>query len=131
MALQAPSMEPGLMAGAESAEAWREWQVPVPVPSLANVRMHWARRHRLIKAQRQAVAAIIRHCPVTLPCVVELVRVSPHRKLDGDNLQSAFKGIRDQVASILRADDADPGIVWHYRQETGKPQHALIRIRPA
>jgi hypothetical protein len=45
------------------------------------------------------------------------------RKLDTDNLQGAFKWIRDEVANQLvpgkqpgRADD-DPRISWEYDQE--------------
>jgi len=62
--------------------------------------------------------------PGLLPCTVHLIRIG--RKLDSDNLQGAFKYIRDAIAELLvpglatgRADD-DERITWEYAQEKGK-----------
>ena len=46
---------------------------------------------------------------------VWLVRRAP-RSLDGDNLQRAFKAVRDGVADALEMDDGDSKISWAYDQ---------------
>ncbi len=57
---------------------------------------------------------------------VLLTRVSP-RKLDSDNLQGAFKGIRDQVAEALDLDDGAEQWQWEYAQVAG-PSAIQIEI---
>ena len=105
-------------------------EIPLVLPSLANARLHWAAKARIVKNQRNAVALawvsqlrcmvrgkraeVVTH----LPCIVTLTRVSL-RELDDDNLQGAFKGVRDEVAKQLGLDDRSKLIVWHYRQERG------------
>jgi hypothetical protein len=75
--------------------------LPLRLDSAANLRERWQVRARRVASQRQFVAAYIRHQPVpALPVVVTLVRIAP-RALDGDNLQSAFKAVRDEVAKWL------------------------------
>jgi hypothetical protein len=69
--------------------------------------------------QRKAVGLIVQRIPVDPPCVVTLTRIGP-KPLDGDNLQSAFKTVRDQIASLLRVDDADPRVEWRYGQRKGE-----------
>lgn len=98
--------------------------LPMKLPSVANQRIHWATKARQVKAQRQALAnAWVMH-PDRLAwqsilashlrgpgLVVTLTRYAP-RTLDSDNLASAFKGIRDQVAKQLGVNDNDPRITW-------------------
>lgn len=50
-----------------------------------------------------------------LACVVTLIRVGKGT-LDGDNLQAAFKPLRDAIANTLELDDGDSRIEWQYRQ---------------
>ena len=93
--------------------------LPLRLPSAANLRENWRVRHRRVKAQRQLVAVYIGGKPApALPVVVTLTRVAP-RALDSDNLQSAFKGIRDEVAKWLGFPDNDPRIRWDYAQRKG------------
>ena len=93
--------------------------IPLRLPSAANLREHWSARARRVKAQRQAVAIYVLGKPrPALPVVVTLTRVAP-RALDGDNLQSAFKAPRDEVARWLGVDDADPRVTWSYAQRSG------------
>ena len=68
-----------------------------------------------------------------LPCTIKLTRVAP-RALDSDNLQGAFKNIRDYIANNLlpgqpigRADNS-PYLMWEYGQEKGKPKVYQIII---
>jgi hypothetical protein len=86
------------------------------LPSAANLREHWSKRHRRVKLQRHVVGLYLANKPrPALPVVVTLTRVAP-RALDGDNLQSAFKGIRDEVAKWIGFADNNPRIRWEYAQ---------------
>ncbi len=60
------------------------------------------------------------------PLVCTLTRIG--RKLDDDNLASAFKAVRDQVAAELGVDDGSDAVAWRYAQERGP---AGIRIEIA
>lgn len=105
--------------------------VPIRTVSEANVRSFWAARARRVKAQRWAVAALLRGFrPLpALPAVVTLKRVAPSSGLDGDNLQSALKATRDAVAEVLGVDDRDPRVVWVYEQRRGKPKEWAVEIQ--
>jgi hypothetical protein len=93
--------------------------IPMRLPSAANLREHHMVRHRRVKQQRQAVAMFIGGRPKpALPVVVTLTRVAP-RALDGDNCQSAFKAVRDEIARWLGVSDNHPGVTWEYWQRRG------------
>lgn len=62
-----------------------------------------------------------------LPCTVTLTRIAP-RDLDGDNLQSSLKAIRDGVADFLKVDDRDSRVTWAYAQERGAPKFYGVRV---
>lgn len=109
--------------------------VLMQLPSVANMRLHWAAKAKLFKAQRRAVWASLMSVDGreelwglgTGRCLrVTLTRVSP-RKLDDDNLQAAFKAVRDEVARWLGIDDGDPRVDWWYAQEKGI-SHVRIEI---
>lgn len=94
------------------------------LPSAANLREHWSERQRRVRQQREAVALVWRMSPIRSPfpewhgkLIVGLTRYG-HAKLDDDNLQGAFKAVRDEVATLLGVDDGDPRIIWRYRQKT-------------
>lgn len=112
----------------------QNWDVPVDIPSLPNLRLHWAKRARLTKAQRDAVAMFVRGLVIAPPCTVLLVRVSSRKIRDDDNLIASFKAVRDQMASLLRVDDSDPDVRWVCRQATfaqvghGKGTQPYVRI---
>ena len=67
---------------------------------------------------------------VVYPIAVSMTRIAP-RALDDDNLQTAFKSVRDGVADALGIDDRDPRVAWRYAQEKGKPPHMRIGIKTA
>lgn len=109
-----------------------------PLPSAANLREHWAAKASRVKASRLRTAAYLRtkgaaflrewrvmsgNEALRLACT--LTRIAP-RELDGDNLQGAFKGIRDQVAEECGLDDGSKRWDWRYAQGKGAP---AIRIR--
>ncbi len=63
-----------------------------------------------------------------VPTRVRLVRIGS-RRLDSDNLQSAFKSIRDAVASWLGVDDGDyANVRWSYSQRPGYVSGVKITI---
>jgi hypothetical protein len=105
-----------------------KFYLPLKLEVSLNTREHWAVKARKVKAERAAVALGFRSKPwrrqyaqaVALDSEstweITLTRLSP-RKLDGDNLQGRFKGVRDQVAYELGMDDGDPRLVWTYAQE--------------
>lgn len=98
--------------------------LPLRIESVANKREHWAKRHRRTKAHREAAIAIPTH---PLPCSVTLIRIAP-RMLDGDNLQSGFKALRDGIADRLGVKDNDPRVQWNYRQVRGDPRQYAVHI---
>lgn len=81
--------------------------------------MHWRKLAALSKAQKAMGAALGRALSKTAPKVVLMTRVAP-RDLDDDNLATAFKSIRDGLASAWGVDDSPAGpVVWRYNQERG------------
>ena len=103
--------------------------IPLKIVSVANLRMHWAAKAKLTKAHRKtaysALSAIA--APPTPPLSVVLTRVAP-KPLDGDNLQSGFKALRDGVADWLGVDDGSPLLDWQYRQRKGAPKTYSVEI---
>lgn len=55
-----------------------------------------------------------------LRLLVQWTRIAP-RSLDDDNLRSAFKPLRDELAKHAGMDDRSPRYEWQYQQERGKP----------
>jgi hypothetical protein len=92
--------------------------VPLLTISEANSRGHWSARAKRVKAQRWAMTLVLGVRPGFIPSsmVVRLTRMSA-RSLDTDNLASAFKAVRDQIAEWLGVDDGDPNVVWVYAQQ--------------
>lgn len=111
--------------------------IPMRLPSVANLREHWATKAKRVKAQRGAVALALKSRRASLTELhaelargrslsVVMVRVSP-RKLDGDNLSSAFKAVRDEVAKQLGVDDGSDQVAWACKQEKG-PELVTVHI---
>jgi hypothetical protein len=109
-----------------------EW--PMVLPSVANMREHWATKAKRVKAQRMATATVLaangaswklRHLRPKERLAVRLTRIAP-RELDDDNLVSAMKAVRDSVAAYFGLDDRSVRIRFEYAQAKGKP--ASVRI---
>jgi hypothetical protein len=105
--------------------------IPMVLPSVANLREHWAAKARRTKAQRAAVSLLVPRASPEGRVVVTLTRVAPRPIKDAhDNLRSAFKHIVDSVAERLGIDDGSPRIAWLYRQRKG-PAQVEIEIQEA
>lgn len=110
-----------------------ELYLEMETKSELNMREHWAQRNRRFKAQKEQVCWEFlrsKHGPPDLPVTVLFVRCAPRSLDKGDNLNSAFKAIRDQVAKQLGVDDADPRVSWDYDQEKAKTPAIKIKITP-
>ena len=101
--------------------------VPIRTGRGLNDREHWRTRSRRVKAEKDAVLAMLIRMPKCMRYVINLTRISPGT-LDGDNLQGALKAVRDAVAIRLGMDDASPMLTWHYAQERGKEFAVRIEI---
>ncbi len=98
------------------------------LPSLANCRMHWRAMDKLKKGQKQMVGTFLLGCKLpALPAVITLTRIGP-RKLDDDNLASAFKYVRDEVARHYGVDDGSGLYAWRYEQRVEKGYSVEIQI---
>jgi hypothetical protein len=104
------------------------FRAPIKLESLANSRLHWARKARIVAGQRAVVKLILAGEDLpALPATVTLTRVGK-RKVDDDNLAYLFKGTRDEVAAAMGVDDGSPLYRWEYRQEIGKEYGVRIEI---
>jgi len=66
--------------------------------------------------------------PITVPVPVVFTRIGV-RKLDDDNLQHAFKPVRDVVAEWLGVDDGDTELVrFSYKQRPGYSAGVEIKV---
>lgn len=102
-------------------------KVPHPLTSEGNKTDHWSMkkaRSDILKFLTKLHLNNIKE-PIQLPCSVTLTRVAP-RKLDDDNLRTAFKHVRDTIAAFIFDDwrmgrkDNDPRIKWLYAQKKGE-----------
>jgi len=100
--------------------------------SISNQRLHWAALSSQKKKQRIAVRWALAGKVVPLLdgeiAEVQLHRIG-NRQLDDDNLGTAFKSVRDEVAAALGRDDGPKApITWSYSQEQGKEYGIRIII---
>lgn len=113
-------------------------QLPLKTISLTNSRLHWRALSLFHRKQKMVIRLSLQPLLIkeqlSPPCHITLTRFS-HKKLDDDNLPSAFKAIRDEIASLLipglppgKADDS-PLISWAYEQKKG-PMAIEIDICP-
>ncbi len=95
------------------------------VVSEANLRSHWAVACRRAEVQAGALheaitAAGLSNCKPPLPLSITWTRTG-RQQLDGDNLQRAFKALRDRLAGWLQVDDGSDLVTWNYDQRRGEP----------
>ena len=109
-----------------------EVEIPIKTVSEANMREHWGVKHGRQILQSNAVAYGLfpyrtEIAEFKLPLAISFTRIGK-RELDSDNLQSAFKKIRDKVAAILSVNDGDKQIKWDYQQEKGSRYAIRIKV---
>src|SRR5574343_1888991 len=104
--------------------------LPIKLVSVANLRLHWAAKAKLVKGHRSRTRVALSNeapIPPSTPLAVVLTRIAP-RRLDSDNLASAFKGVRDGVADWLGVDDGHKDIQWVYEQRAAGPKGYGIEV---
>lgn len=84
-------------------------ELPIKTVSEMNRRDHWSAVHKRKAGQRYETSIewkkAVHGQKVALPCRVVLTRIAP-KVLDSDNLASALKAVRDEVANQLGVDDS-------------------------
>lgn len=92
--------------------------IPIRTLSWNNTRGHWRTTEKRKKTEKQVVAWALHPHPFkpALPVVVTITRLAPGL-LDDDNLPSATKYMRDEIARWYGVSDAPSSpITWVYHQ---------------
>lgn len=104
-------------------------EIPIKTVSGMNAREHHMARARRVKAEREAVGwAVATIAPPKPPCTVTMTRLAPSNGLDGDNLQSSQKGVRDALAKWIGIDDKSPLVTWQYDQQRAKDYGVVVEV---
>lgn len=108
-------------------------KMPIKTVSEGNIRGHWSVRHKRRKKQREDFALLWKPAytkAISLPCRVTFTRYACQTLDAADNLNSAFKAVRDELAAILGIDDGDERISFEYEQvKIAKREHYFtVRI---
>jgi hypothetical protein len=108
------------------------FEFPMKTVSEMNRRDHWRTVHKRKAAQQREVDIEWKRAAsggkVALPCRVVLTRIAP-KTLDSDNLASAMKATRDQVARLLGVDDSPDSLAqFDCRQKAIGERKYSVRI---
>ena len=93
--------------------------IPIRIDAWTNMRGHWRTQHKKKTKEKQAIATLLafQAAMPKLPVIITCTRFAP-RFLDCDNLPSAFKYIRDEIAGYYNSDDSPSApFTWIYQQE--------------
>lgn len=124
--------------------------LPIRTVSESNLREHWAKKSKRVKAQREEtklrVADALRKNFKNLSpearkqyknnyknaftysrLDITLTRIAP-RKLDRGNLGISFKAIQDGISDAIGIDDGDARLYWRYEQRKGKPKEYAVEV---
>lgn len=95
----------------------KSFELSIKTVSEANSTEHWTKKSKRHKEQAFFVRmAYIQNIEqVHLPCTITMTRCST-RDLDSDNLQMAFKWIRDEISELVISDK----IVRTYQSKNGR-----------
>lgn len=105
-------------------------RVPIKLVSVANMREHWAAKHRRSRLHRQTTRLTLQAAgkpPAFGRALISFIRVGG-RRMDSDNLVHSCKAARDGVADWLGVDDGAARLLWHYGQVAGKRGQHELRI---
>jgi hypothetical protein len=94
-----------------------EFEIPLKTVAGLNAREHWRTRAARVKKERNTakICARVLMLRVPLPATITMTRLSAG-ELDDDNLQGAFKAVRDGIADAYGVADNDPRIKFRYAQ---------------
>ncbi len=118
---KSPELQPVQVAGQirQGVLTRIEILLPIRTESELNRRDHWRAAASRKHLQREEVGVSLKNlfkvCRVELPCAVKLTRIGANL-LDSDNLASAFKAIRDEIARLIGIDDGSEMIRFEHDQ---------------
>jgi hypothetical protein len=98
-----------------------QWLFEFRTEAHSNRRGHRMAAARQVKRERETLlytwVGAGKPKPPRLPCKVTFTRIAPRRLDEGDNLPSAFKPMRDELARVLGLkNDAGAEVTWAYEQ---------------
>ena len=106
---------------------------PIPTVSEANVREHWATKHKRKKEQQLELSIRLPKLPECFTpdrITITLTRFYTRRPMDSDNLAGCFKHVRDGIAKWLKVDDGDDKLTWKYEQVKGLVGGFEMKLEP-
>lgn len=110
--------------------------LPMKLKSEANTSEHWAVKKKRVDFQKLLVRSMWNKMvkePFKLPVKVTLTRLAK-MMMDDDNLVSAFKYVRDEIADLLKPgyapgrSDGEGDILFAYKQQKNKEYWIIIQI---
>ncbi len=103
--------------------------IPLRTISALNAREHFAVRAKRVRNERQLTAwALTGKQKPPIPCAVLLTRVAPSNGIDDDNLESALKGVRDEIAAWLGIDDRHRDKVRYVYEQRRGPWGVVVEF---
>jgi hypothetical protein len=105
----------------------KSWNLQLKVVSEANISEHWSKAHKRHKIQKRVIRYFMGDISLykDIPVIIKLIRISPRKLDEKDNLPMSFKYVADAIADLIypglqpgRADDNDL-MHWEYAQEKG------------
>jgi hypothetical protein len=109
--------------------------IPIKLANEANSNEHWTKKAKRHKMQKFLVTQFLKSedMPPGPPWNIILTRIAP-KVFDDDNLQMAFKWVRDAVSEYLLDEakaghaDNDRRLTWKYKHEKGNIQEHKIKV---
>lgn len=104
--------------------------VPWRLKSSLNRREHHLRRHERVKKERNDAALVFRVFRGLKNVErVHFVRYAPRALDAGDNLPSAFKAIRDEIAKLIGVHDGKGGgVEWTYDEQRDREHKVRVDV---
>jgi len=108
----------------------------IHIVSEGNSHEYWRRAYNRHVTQKLLIKAGLPYIFMykNIPILIKLIRISPRKLDEHDNLPFAFKYIVDAIADLIypgqkagRADDTDL-IQWEYAQEKGENGYKGMRV---
>lgn len=109
-------------------------EIPMPIPSLANISGHWSKKYVIKKNQCELIKYFIKKEMFKEPPVLVILTRCSRRLLDFDNLYASMKYVIDCIADIYHPGLA-PGMAdglkeinFDVNQEISKIQKLKVEI---
>lgn len=104
--------------------------LPLRIISEANQRGHWSKSAGRKALHRKTARCMLHsHARPQTPgqIAITLTRIAP-RPMDGDNMQSGCKAMRDGISDWLGIDDGSKRLTWIYAQRRGERGQYLAEV---